>query len=667
MPYGRLDVFSPDDPIQTFALDNPNTSIGRSSGNTVALDNSTISRYHFSITLEDGRVFITDQDSANGTYVDGIKLDNNEKRHLLDGNEILIGNLRIIYHFIDDAPTVKLEPLDETTQRVELALANFYIDLQGPPHAVAPGAHVSAELSITNTTDDDERFRVEISGIPEDWLRIDRPTPLTAARDAAFVLINFKPTRHADSTPGDYVVKVRVYPKDKPRDVLEGSLTLTVMPFHGFGIDLEDRAITTGDHFHLLLHNQGSTNLPLILSGTDPNQTLDFRFAVPQVTLAPGQQRMVEGEVRPRNRALIGSARVHRFILIARSQDNAGFTVAVQGELTARPLLPGWVPVLLLGIVGVVGAVALFALSAVLNTPPPQPTFTAFDVSKTELARGEVLEVRWQANDVRAIRLSIDGTPVVDETDTQMTQHSIRTDDLSGDITVLLEGINGDQSDSRSVTVRIYEPMRVERFVVNPPQLVRYVVQAIAIEWDVPGASSTRVLGLQNFTTVSVESGGPSGGFSDVPGIPRDPLVLTLIARDDFGNVLEHSLTINVTNPQCLPLDDSATIHAGPGTSYQVMGMVPDEVSVTVDARDASGGWVRVIGLTGGLSGWVDVNELACNDTFAIQDLQIEPNIPPPPPTATATVSATPTPRRITATPTDTQTATLSPPFTPSG
>src|SRR5690606_11353081 len=206
---------------QTVPLVESTISIGRSAGNTIVLDNHTISRYHFSLIREDGQVYITDLDSANGTYVDGVKLPTNERRLLLDGDEILIGNLRIIFHVVDDTPTVKLTPLDETTQRIEMALANFHIDLQGSGQGVAPGAHISAELSITNTSEVDERYKIEVSGLPEEWVRIDRPTPLVGAGDTTFVLINFKPKRHSTSTPGNYDVRVRVYPNSAPQDVLE--------------------------------------------------------------------------------------------------------------------------------------------------------------------------------------------------------------------------------------------------------------------------------------------------------------------------------------------------------------------------------------------------------------------------------------------------------------
>jgi pSer/pThr/pTyr-binding forkhead associated (FHA) protein len=665
MTYGRLDVFVPDGPIQTFPLAEKTVSVGRSPGNTIALDNNTISRYHFTLTHEDGQVYVTDLDSANGTYLDGVKLPTDERRLLLDGDEILIGNLRIIYHVVDDTPTVKLDALDETTQRVEMALSNFYIDLQGPGQAVAPGAHISAELSITNTASSEERYKIEVSGPPEDWIRIDRPTPLIGAGDTTFVLINFKPLRHSTSTPGDYDVRVRVYPKSQPKDVLEARLTLTVLPFGSFSIQMEKRELVAGERFHLALQNDGSANLPLSLRGQYRSSDLDVRFASSRFVLAPGQRRVVEGEARPGRSVWIGSPKRYSFDVLAQSHDHAAFLIPIRAYLTVKPLLPGWLLAVLAGGLAMAALVVVAALLIILNQPPPQPVISNFTLSSRELARGTVLEVSWQAADVDVMRLLLNGTPVAEEDDPQRVSLNVDTAGLSGEVTVELQAINGEQYDTRSATVLVYEPMTVERFEVRPSQLVRYVVQGLDIDWNVPGAISTRLTGLDDFSTLVLEADGPAASFTDIPGIPTDPLLLRLVAHDAYGNMLESRLPVNVVNPECVPSSDQVRIFVGPDPRHQVVGTVPPTGVVTVDARDRTGGWLRVVGLSGGLSGWAPAAALNCSASFNVSDLRIEPNVPTPPPTPTATPSSTPTLTPTTA-PTATIIPSLVPRFTPS-
>lgn len=670
MTYGRLDVFVPDGPIQTFPLTEKTVSVGRSSGNTIALDNNTISRYHFTLTHEDGQVYVTDLDSANGTYLDGVKLPTNERRLLLDGDEILIGNLRIIYHVVDDTPTVKLAALEETTQRVEMALSNFYIDLQGPGQSVSPGAHISAELSITNTTTSEERYKIEVSGLPEEWVRIDRPTPLIGGGETSFVLINFKPLRHSTSTPGNYDVRVRVYPKNQPKDVLEARLTLTVLPFGSFSIKMEKQELTVGERFQLALQNDGSANLPLSLRGQYRTDELDVRFASSRFVLAPGQRRVVEGEARPNKTIWFGSPKRYSFDVLAQSHDHANFLIPIRAYLTVKPILPTWLLTILAGGLSMIALVVVVGLLILLNQPQPQPVISDFRVNNSELAQGSVLEVRWQATDVAAVRLFLNGTPVAEEKDPQRVSINVDTAGLLGEVEVRLDAINGDQSDSRTTTVQIYEPMTVERFEVTPLQLVRYVVQGLNIEWNVPGAVSTSVTGLESFSTLALEAEGPSGSFADIAGIPTDPMVLRLVAHDAFGNMLESRLTVNVVNPECVPAGSQVRVFVGPDPRHQVVATIPPTSVVMVDARDKSGGWLRVVGLSGGLSGWAPAAALNCSASFNVNDLRIEPNVPTPPPTFTPTLSPTPTLTPTigpTSTIIPTSIPTLVPQFTPSG
>lgn len=95
--YGRLDVYWPDGGLETYPLNLDHIGIGRSTGNTICLESDSISRYHLVISREHGQVLITDLDSVNGTYIDGVKLASNQPFPLKGREEIQIGILRIIY------------------------------------------------------------------------------------------------------------------------------------------------------------------------------------------------------------------------------------------------------------------------------------------------------------------------------------------------------------------------------------------------------------------------------------------------------------------------------------------------------------------------------------------------------------------------------------------
>ena len=665
MVYGRLDVFGPDGNIRTFPLSSPNVSVGRSSGNTVMLDNSSISRYHFSITYENGEVYVADMGSANGTFVDGVKLEEEGQRLLGGGEEILIGNLRIIYHHIDETPTRPMAPTDDITQRVEAANAEFAVDLRDPGQSVSPGAHISAELSIANRTDQERRFTVEVTGLPKEWIRIDRPTPLIDSQDTAFILVNFKPLRRSDSQPGDYEVKIRVYPQDNPEAAIQTRLTLSILPYGGFGMALQSKVVSATEQFSLYLHNQGSAVLPLTIQGRDLAEQLNFYIPGPNVVLQPGQQITVQGTIKPRRNYYFGQTRRYPFDIVVQSRDAARFIAAIRGYVVQTPVMPRWLPLALMGAVGGVILLLVAALVLLALRPNPQPNFASFSLSSTLVARGEPLQIYWQATDVVDYELAINGTPVRSESDPQATAFlDVDTSAYTGQIAIQLSGYNGDLQASREESVRIYEPITgIQTFSITPSQLVRYVVDSLSIQWNVPGAVRTQILGLENFTSTVLEVNGPSGDFEGVAGIARDPITVRLVAQDEVGNNYEQSMTINVVNPECTPAGEGVTLHAGPDIRHQVIGTVPQGDPVVVNAQDVTGEWLRVL-LPGEQTGWGLRTDFVCAGNFDPVNLYKEVDVPPLPPSPTPTLTPT-----VTLTPTlaPAPSATPSPSSTPLG
>ncbi len=75
--------------IERRKLDKEETTIGRTQENDIAIKNFLVSRHHAKIYTKDGKVVIKDLGSANGTFVNGIRV---EEAELRTGDVILIGN-----------------------------------------------------------------------------------------------------------------------------------------------------------------------------------------------------------------------------------------------------------------------------------------------------------------------------------------------------------------------------------------------------------------------------------------------------------------------------------------------------------------------------------------------------------------------------------------------
>ncbi len=126
-----------------FPLKRGENTIGREAAD-VLLVNSTVSRKHGRVLVEDAGVFIEDIGSANGTFVDGVKLEPNQRVEIKDGSEITIGSV-VMKYIAPEAP--ESEPVAcEATQEIDIEPADDSAkaeDIEEPAQA-APEAE-SAE------------------------------------------------------------------------------------------------------------------------------------------------------------------------------------------------------------------------------------------------------------------------------------------------------------------------------------------------------------------------------------------------------------------------------------------------------------------------------------------------------------------------------------------
>lgn len=79
-------------------LSNKAFGIGRDKTNQLIIADPKVSRYHALVTFENNEAYIKDTDSANGTYINEMRLITGQKFKLKNGDKIKVGRTVITFY-----------------------------------------------------------------------------------------------------------------------------------------------------------------------------------------------------------------------------------------------------------------------------------------------------------------------------------------------------------------------------------------------------------------------------------------------------------------------------------------------------------------------------------------------------------------------------------------
>ena len=188
--------------------------IGRSS-EALQLTDRAISRRHAELTPDDGRWHIADLSSANGTYINGMRVDQRENLH--PGDQIRTGNTLLLFGI--EAAQARSQVLSHAAidANVESAFASnddsVILAVPDPTEAAVVQLKIIYELTqlIASITDRDELLGRVMDLIFE-----------TFHADRGFILLQEEPTGPSDPV----IVRHRVPPEDPEEQRISVSRTI---------------------------------------------------------------------------------------------------------------------------------------------------------------------------------------------------------------------------------------------------------------------------------------------------------------------------------------------------------------------------------------------------------------------------------------------------------
>ena len=648
--YGRLDVHDPTGAVKSYHLTNEVTTVGRSVDNSIIIDDPTVADRHFRLQLIDGVVHLINQDSSVGIMFAGLVVRDSLPRPMNDGVEFALGKTKIVFYPSSDQPTLPMRSVSEPTRPMD---ASFHVDLEKSVIDVYPASSSSVEIAITNRSDKEMQFAIDVDGLPKRWAKLSQSSARLEGDDTAFVVLSVAPARRADVQPGEYPATIIIRSLG---DNGTGARLALLVRLHGFGglsLAVEPALVEDSRSLQLFMLNQGNEDLCLAVSAYDPEGQLDIELKERSVQLAAGQRWSIACGVAARNRPLAGKSRKISFALLVQAENDSAYLVAIPASVLVKPRLSA------LNIGAIVVLIAAFAvtMASLLSRAPP-PEISSFAISESRVARGTTVELTWQATFASHFVIEINRVAVAEvEADTR--SFALSTDDYIDPIEVALIAVSGEAADIEKRQLVVYQPVSITNFEADRNQMFRRVEDKLVLMFQAKGQVSIDLNFPPEFDIVSSEDLGDGMRKLVLKGVPDTDFDLVLSAKDEIGTRVEGRISIVTADPECTPLRD-VTLFSGPDRLFKQTFVAVSNVPVLVVGRATGGDWL-LVELASGESGWGTTSDFFCAafDPAAlvvITDLPQLPTTTPtqtpeptPSPTATESVSPTTIPSATTA------------------
>ncbi len=656
-------------------------TVGRTEENDLVLDTANVSRRHARIEIADDVFRVSDLNSTNGTYLGNARLLPGVPETWTPDRSLRIGDvwLRLVVK-PREAPTSKLggvtavgvaaeRPAGRSLIRSSTGEGRIGLVLKEPHLSTTPGERRVTTLVLLNQGSIVDHFRVEVGGVPAEWVTLPPVVQLMPGQQQEVVL-TLQPPRSSESKAGRYTIAIRVLSRDNPAQSVEATASLTLAPFSQFQSSLHPQQVRAGKATRVTIQNQGNYPETFTLVGADRANALNFEPNREQIQVGQGETASADIRAAPLKRPLIGGQKLHPFtIQVAASQ---GASKQHAGELVSKGLIPSWVPPLVMGLF----LITCVALALLLTR---SPVIELAEVIPPNPEAGQPVTIRWRVSNTRRIELRPFGVEVAPEvgeytfetgfgetasvnlvaanlfrttrealtipvnvvvTDPVINEWSVFPTEITQGQEVI---IRWSVSNADSVRVQPFgtvdnsgerrdTPQQTETYTLIVTNQGRSVEQSERVVVTQPAADApqittfsgnpTTVVAEQDTTvqiawateqadTVTIEPGlGPVGlsGSRDVPA-PGSDTIYTLVARGPGGET-QAQVQIYVQVQRCLVAVAGLKLREGPGTAYEPpLASLPAGAQLTPLAYSnigyPDGQWVRVRVVDGGQEGWV--------------------------------------------------------------
>ena len=251
------------------------------------------------------------------------------------------------------APPTPVAPPPVDTR--PLAEDEFETAVRPPDVLLAPGTAFrfgaqkvlqQAIVTIQNRSRIQERYVIEVSGLPESWYALTATDISLDAGDTQQVPMRISPHPGPEHPAGEYHFRVRVAPHGYPDAATDIVAVLNVEGVEAFEARIDPPQATGRTvRYQLTLRNTGTRPIQLATTGSDPEQRCKFRIAYAS-GIEAGREVTIPVTVGARRNRFVGSLETFDFRLHSAPPEGDEAGRSIDARFIHKPFFSKRVPVL---------------------------------------------------------------------------------------------------------------------------------------------------------------------------------------------------------------------------------------------------------------------------------------------------------------------------------
>jgi len=250
---------------------------------------------------------------------------------------------------------------------------------------VDPGQISTTEVTVHNPSGIVETYDISILGPAAAWVNVDPMSVSLFPGDEQDATLTFQPPMTSRIVAGEYAIGVKVTSQVRPESTATAETLVTVPPFYRFRILQAQSAFTVRTKATTLVRivNEGNSTVTYGIQTLDPEGFMRVAPEDPTVTLAPGESRWVEINVKVAPQIIGAGFDTRSFMITVTPLRDEDLGLAIVDEdseeigasIVHRPFIRVRLGVLgrLIVLLTILGLIAGFLISRFLaNQPSPQ-------------------------------------------------------------------------------------------------------------------------------------------------------------------------------------------------------------------------------------------------------------------------------------------------------